>query len=569
MNIMKFSDYQYQRVPLNPIPPEISSIPEKIDSAQSQEEFLELLGQADGFKRKLATMYNICYIRHTINTQDEFYSRENDYYDQNLPAAEQFSTSLSRAVMQSKWLDCAREELGETCLINAQLAQKAFSPEIAADMAEENMLQSEYQKLIASANIEFDGQRVNLSRLTPFKQDVQRDVRRRAWEAESRFMEENGSKLDDIFDRLVKVRTRMAKKLGFDSFTDMAYCRLKRADSGRNETSAFCEQVRREIVPLSTHFIQLQHKRNEIDDPMIWDRSLSFKEGNPRPQGTPEEICDKGRKMYTELSPLTAEFIEFMLSSGLFDVLSRDGKASGGYCTSIPDYNSPFVFANFNGTAGDVEVLTHECGHALNSYISLRKVKYIEQEEPSYDIAEIHSMGMEFMTYPYMGLFFGEQKEKFIYQHLADAIIFLPYGCMVDRFQHIVYDNPDLTPQERHKEWLKLEMAYRPDIDYGDIQYFAHGGWWQRQLHIYIHPFYYIDYCLAQSAAFMLLNIMREDAQKGWDKYLELLKKGAQLTYTRLLEEMGLDSPFKEGALRRIVGPSYMELLRRNAQLAQ
>lgn len=565
---MTFNQYQYERVPLTPIDPEISNIPDRLLKAESKEEFLELLKQADAFKRKLATMYNICYIRHTINTQDEFYSAENDYYDQNMPAAEQFSTRLSQAVMDSRFQELALKELGETYFLNARLAQKAFSPEIAEDMAEENRLQSEYQKLIASARIQFDGQTVNLSRLTPFKESPDREVRQRAWEAESKFMEENGEKLDEIFDKLVKTRTRMAKKLGFNSFTEVAYCRLKRASYGRKETDAFCEQVRREIVPLATHLIKLQHDRNNIEDAMIWDRSLSFKEGNPRPQGTPEEIFEKGRKMYSELSPVTAEFIEFMLSNGLFDVLSRDGKAGGGYCTSIPDFQAPFVFANFNGTAGDVEVLTHECGHALNSYISLRKVKYIEQEEPSYDIAEIHSMGMEFMTYPFMGLFFGDKKDRFIYQHLASAIIFLPYGCMVDRFQHIIYDNPELTPQERHKEWLKLEEAYRPDIDYGNISYFAKGGWWQRQLHIYMHPFYYIDYCLAQSAAFMLYNIMRENYEAGWEKYIALVNKGAELTYTQLLAEMGLDSPFEEGALRRIVGPSYMELLKRNAQLA-
>ena len=565
---MTFNQYQYERVPLTPIDPEISNIPDRLLKAESKEEFMELLKQADAFKRKLATMYNICYIRHTINTQDEFYSAENDYYDQNMPAAEQFFTRLSQAVMDSRFQELALKELGETYFLNARLAQKAFSPEIAEDMAEENRLQSEYQKLIASARIQFDGQTVNLSRLTPFKESPDREVRQRAWEAESKFMEENGEKLDEIFDKLVKTRTRMAKKLGFNSFTEVAYCRLKRASYGRKETDAFCEQVRREIVPLATHLIKLQHDRNNIEDAMIWDRSLSFKEGNPRPQGTPEEIFEKGRKMYSELSPVTAEFIEFMLANGLFDVLSRDGKASGGYCTSIPDFQAPFVFANFNGTAGDVEVLTHECGHALNSYISLRKVKYIEQEEPSYDIAEIHSMGMEFMTYPFMGLFFGDKKDKFIYQHLASAIIFLPYGCMVDRFQHIVYDNPELTPQERHKEWLKLEAAYRPDIDYGNISYFAKGGWWQRQLHIYMHPFYYIDYCLAQSAAFMLYNIMRENYEAGWEKYIALVNKGAELTYTQLLAEMGLDSPFEEGALRRIVGPSYMELLKRNAQLA-
>lgn len=564
---MGFSDYEYERVKLDPLAPEIDAIPRKILEAGTEKEFLELLKEADSFRRRLVSMYNICYIRHTIDTSDEFYNAENDYYDQNLPAADEFSVRLNRAIMDSKWFECAQKELGRVYFLNARLAQKAVAPEIMEDMAEENRLQSEYQRLIASARIEFEGQILNLSRLTPFKQSPDRGLRRRAWEAEGRFLQDNGPKLDEIFDKLVKVRTKMAKKLGFDSFADMACCRLKRNCYSREDISAFCEQVRREIVPLATHLIKLQYDRSGIEDPMIYDRSLSFKEGNPRPQGTPEEIFEKGRKMYTELSPVTAEFIEFMLDNGLFDVISRDGKAGGGYCTGIPEHNAPFVFANFNGTSGDVEVLTHECGHALASYLALRTVKYVDQEEPSYDIAEIHSMGMEFFTYPYMNLFFGDKTDKFTYQHLADAVIFLPYSCMVDRFQQIVYDNPELTPRQRHEQWRKLEEAYRPDIDYGDIDYFAKGGWWQRQLHIYMNPFYYIDYCLAQCAAFMLLNIMRADYEQGWEKYLSIVKKGASLTYNELLEEHEMESPFNDGALRRIVGPIYMSLVKKNSEL--
>lgn len=564
---MGFSDYKYERIKLDPLAPEIDAIPRKILEAETEEEFLKLLKEADSFKRRLASMYNICYIRHTVDTSDEFYNKENDYYDQNLPAADEFSVRLNRAIMDSRWFDCAQKELGKVYFLNARLAQKCVAPEIMEDMAEENRLQSEYQRLIASAQIDFEGQTLNLSRLTPFKQSPDRELRRRAWGAEGRFLQDNGSKLDEIFDKLVKVRTKMAKKLGFDSFTDMAYCRLKRNCYSREDVSNFCEQVRREIVPLATHLIKLQHDRNGIEDPMIYDRSLSFKEGNPRPQGTPEEIFEKGRKMYTELSPVTAEFIEFMLGNGLFDVISRDGKAGGGYCTSIPEHSAPFVFANFNGTSGDVEVLTHECGHALAAYLALRTVKYADQEEPSYDIAEIHSMGMEFFTYPYMSLFFGDKTDKFTYQHLADAVIFLPYGCMVDRFQHIVYDNPELTPEQRHEQWRKLEEAYRPDIDYGDIGYFAKGGWWQRQLHIYMNPFYYIDYCLAQCAAFMLLNTMRAHYEQGWEKYLSIVQKGASLTYNELLKEHDMESPFDDGALRRTVAPLYMSLVKKNFEL--
>ena len=168
------------------------------------------------------------------------------------------------------------------------------------------------------------------------------------------------------------------------------------------------------------------------------DELVHLPQGDPRPIGTPEEILANGRKMYHELSPETAEFIDFMMDNELFDVLGRKNKMAGGYMTFLPKYRAPFVFANFNGTSGDTDVLTHECGHAFQGYLN-RNAEIAERRALTMETAEIHSMSMEFFTERWMELFYGDRASEYRRVHLEEAIYFIPYGCMVDEFQHIVY----------------------------------------------------------------------------------------------------------------------------------
>ena len=549
---MGFNEYQYKRVELCPIDREILALPEKIAAAKSAQEVLRLYKQYEDFRSRLYTMFCLAYIRYTINTRDEFYAAENEYYNMNMPHHEELASAVNAALADSPWRAELEREISPVFFINAGLKAQAFSPDIMEELAQESKLQTQYQKLMAGARIPFDSKELTLPQLTPYKESPDRSVRKAAFEAEGGFLEKHCDELDEIYDRLVKVRTEIAHKLGQDNFVPVGYARRMRNCYSQKDVAAFRAQVVRDIVPVNNELLRRQHERNGISAPTAYDRTLICKTGNAAPKDSPEVIFRKGAQMYRAMGSKTDEFFTFMTENGLFDVLSKDGKANGGYCEMLPDYKAPFVFANFNGTSGDIEVLTHECGHALEGYLSARRYPHFEQTNITMDIAEIHSMSMEFFTYPYMKEFFGEDTDKFIYAHLAEALKFLPYGCMVDHFQELVYTKPGMTPPQRRELWLELEKIYRPDMDWADIPHYRTGGWWQRQLHIFMDPFYYIDYCLAQSVALMFWEAAQKDYGEAWERYMTLMSKSGTLTFNELVRSAGFPLPMEEGALSGI-----------------
>jgi M3 family oligoendopeptidase len=213
----------------------------------------------------------------------------------------------------------------------------------------------------------------------------------------------------------------------------------------------------------------------------------------------------------------------------------------------------PFVYANFNGTKGDVEVFTHEIGHAFQNYSSRHQAP-IDYIWPTMESCEIHSMSLEFLTWPQMDRFFGEEDaERFRKMHLADGLLFLPYGVAVDHFQHEVYSNPGASPAQRHEMWQEMERTYLPWRDWGDLAHPAMGGRWQLQRHIYGVPFYYIDYTLAQTCAMQFLTRAEVDRAGAMEAYVALCKRGGQAPFQQLARSAGLKSPFDEGCLAQVV----------------
>lgn len=556
-----FGEQRYERVVLDPLPEEIIRSVEGVVHAADAASMIACYKAVDAWTNRLMTMYSLGYVRYTIDTADAFYTAEREYYDQHLPAAMELMARMARGIAESPYRAALAAEIGEVAIRNMELQARAISPEILPELQRENALASEYQELTASARIDFDGKTLTLPQLGPYMISTDRAVREAATRAQGQYFADNAERLDAIFDEMVRLRTAMAKKLGFSTYTEMAYCRRTRNSYDAKDVAAFREQVARDVVPYVTELLGLQYARTGIEDPKMWDRAFAFKSGNPAPKDSPEVIFENGKKMYHELSPQTGEFMDFMLEHELFDVLSKENKANGGYCTQLPDFKAPFVFANFNGTQGDIEVLTHECGHAFEAYVAMRKYAYSAQMEYTYDIAEIHSMSMEFFTYPWMELFFKEDTEKFYYSHLFGDIQFWPYGCLVDHFQHAVYDNPDWTPKQRNAEWLRLEKIYRPDIDFADLPYYKDGGMWQRQLHIYMDPFYYIDYCLAQYVAVSFWDSMNRDRAAAWDGYFDMIQKAGTRDYNTLLAEAGIPSPFASGTLKALAGKAYEYLI--------
>ena len=550
---MKFSDMNHQRPDLDNLKEQISVLTDRLAAASDYKSAREAFLEKDKLDRHISTLSNLANIRHTIDTRDTFYDGEMQFWNSAGPQLNEYDQKWTTALLTSPFRADFISEFGDVMFLNAEIELKQFSSEIIGDMTEENNLTNEYEKLLASAQIPFEGKMYTLSQLTPLKNDPDDARRLAAWKAEGNWYKENQEKLDTIYDKLVHLRDKMGHKLGYDGFTELGYSRMMRNCYTKEDVDKFRQAVVKYLVPVADSIYKVQAERLGKEYPMSFaDNALQFRTGNPKPAGSYDDTIAAGRKFYDELSPETSEFFHTMLDMELMDVLSTEGKASGGYCTSLDDYEVPFIFANFNGTQGDVEVITHEAGHAFAAYTNRSRIP-VSTVWPSLEACEVHSMSMEFFAEPWAADFFGADADKFLYSHLAGALTFIPYGTMVDHFQHIVYEKPDLSPSQRHGVWKELLGIYMPwmKLD-GEIPFYSDGEGWQRQHHIYSSPFYYIDYCLAQTVSLQFWARIQENQGEAWKTYMRYTEQGGSAVFTKLLENAGLDSPFEESCLKNV-----------------
>lgn len=548
---MKFNDYKYQRPDIEGYKQTVQELLTSFENADSAEQQIVIMNELIQKEKDVNTMVELCYIRNTIDTTDKFYDEEMAFMDDMMPEVKGVKTSYYKAILNSKFKNELKETFGELLLKKAENQIQTFDDAILDDLKQENKLSTEYRKLIASAEIKFDGKTLNMSQMTPYRESEDQEVRKSANKAYFEFLESQRDDLDRIYDELVKIRTTMAKKLGFESFIELGYKRMERLDYNQEMVKVFRDQVRDHIVPICNELRKRQTKRLKLESLKYYDENFRFLSGNPVPKGEPDWIISKADKMYEELAPETHEFFKFMRERDLLDLVTKKGKAGGGYCTFIPNYESPFIFSNFNGTLGDVTVLTHEVGHAFQVYSSKDAI-VPEYNWPTSEAAEIHSMGMEFITWPWMDEFFLEDGDKFRYVHLEEGLQFIPYGVSVDEFQHFVYANPEATPEGRRRQWREIEKVYLPHLDYDGIDYLETGGFWQKQAHIYEMPFYYIDYTLAQICAFQYLVKSLDNREEAWESYLKLCRAGGKDSFLGLLKLADLTSPFEPDTVEKI-----------------
>lgn len=550
---MKFNDFVYERPDIENYVKRFKELLALIGESETAETEIKAINDLFDLNDEMDTLITLVSIRNSLNTQDEFYEKEQDFFNENVPALQEYEHIFSSKILKSKNRLVLEKEFGSLLFKQAELRRKTFSPEIIPLLQTENKLDTEYSKLIASAKIEFEGGVYNLSKMTPFLQNLDRDIRHRAQLKVSEFFQNNEDTLDRIYDDMVKVRTEIAKKLGYENYIQLGYDRLGRTDYNHEDVANYRKQIYRDVVPLVTELKKRAAKRIGIKDPKSYDLTLSFLSGNPTPKGDRKWQVDIAKNMYEEMSKETAEFFHFMLDQDLLDLDSLPGKAGGGYCTYIPKYRAPFIFANFNGTSHDVDVLTHEAGHAFQVYSS--RDNYPQYRWPTYEAAEIHSMSMEFLAWPWIDGFFKEDADKYKFFHLDSSISFLPYGVTVDEFQHEIYSRPDMTKEERKATWRKIEKKYLPFKDYDDDHFLEKGTYWYRQGHIFGSPFYYIDYTLAQVLAFQYWVKSRENHQEAFKSYLKLCRLGGSKSFVNLIKAVNLDNPFVDGTVRKVIEP--------------
>lgn len=548
----KFQDMKYERPDFDKAIGQSKETLRQLENATDEQAFFDAMTALDSQSRKMATQGTLCQIRHTIDTRDEFYTAEQDIWDEVMPRFQEVQVKAAQIILASPFKEKVSERYGSHLLEKFEVELKTFKPEIMGDLVEENKLVSEYEKLIASAQIEFEGQVRNLSGLIPFMESTDRAMRRKANDAHWNWLAERMEQLDELYDKLVKIRHGIGLKLGHDSFIPVAYARMGRTDWNQQDAKVYRQQIVDSVVPLAQKLYREQSERLGIKDMKNFDYQLEFLTGNPKPQGEEDYLVNHAETMYRELSPETDEFFKVMVSRKLMDLTTKPGKANGGYMTFLPDYKVPFIFSNFNGTSGDVDVLTHEAGHAFQGYLQ-RNVELMSIADYTSEVAEIHSMSMEFFTHPWMEGFFGEDTEKYYYQHVSDALKFLPYGASVDEFQEWVYEHPKASPQQRRAQYRQIERKYLPHLDYNGFDYLENGGRWQKQGHIYFAPFYYLDYTLAQVCALQYFVWSMKDSKAAWQSYLALCKESGRVPFKLLVPRSGMESPFVPGTIAKLI----------------
>ena len=550
---MKFNEMTYTRPDIDALLARCRELAAKAAAAPDGDALVRLYYEQSEAFAEYNTAANLANIHYTCDTRDAYWKAEQDFFDANGPAVTNASVEISRAFLANPHVDALTEKFGTTCVAGMKNAILSMDDRTVELQQQFNALVSRYQQIYGGALVELDGKQLTIPQLGPYKEDLDSAVRRAAYEAEAGYFDAHRTELDELYGQIVQNLNAQARVMGYHDYSELSYVRMNRIGYGPEEIRKFRDQVANDVVPQLQKVMALRAKRTGIARPTFTDLPIMFKDGNPKPIPGYKARMDAARTMYHELSPETAEFIDFMQENELFDVESRPGKMSGGYMTSLPSYKAPFIFANWNDTSGDVDVLTHECGHAFEGYVAERDPAIpADLECPGMESAEIHSMAMEFLTAPWHHLLFGRDTDKYALLHAEDSFVFLAYGCEVDEFQHIMYQNPDLTPDERNAEWLKLEKKYRPWIDFDNLPFYGRGAGWQRQLHIYECPFYYIDYCLSTMAALQFFLLSLTDHKDAWARYLRLVRRAGTASYTELLETAGLKVPFEEGSIKGI-----------------
>ena len=553
---MKFSEYKYERPSFDDINKKIVSLIDEMKKSNDFEEFDKNIVEINKIRNHIESMKTLASLKYSINTHDESISLENKYWDEHGPEYKKIDKLFYEAIVNSNFEKEIEQKYGKHFYKLVEFSLKEFSEDIVEELKIENKLCSEYTKLLASAKILYDGKYNNLSQMNKYMLSDNREERRKSSEQFYNYFESIEDKFDSVFDELVKVRDRIAKKLGYDNFVELGYIRMKRTEYNESDVVKFRDEVREKWIPLVYEFNNQKKKRLGIEELKYYDDDVEYPGWNMEPETDYDETIEAASKMYHELSKETGEFFDFMVENGFMDLETKESKGFGGYCTYIPEIKAPFIFSNFNKTFDDVDTLTHEAGHAFQLYMS-RNIDMPEINFPTLDCCEIHSMSMELLTWPWMKLFFKDNDEKFKRTHMATIVRLIPYCMIVDEFQHIIYKNPELTPLERKSEWRRLEKIYTPWKDYDKNDFLEKGCWWFKQGHIFKNPFYYIDYALAEVCALQIWTNMQNDYEVTLDSYMEICKDAGKRSFIETVEKGNLKSPFEKGCLDNIIEKIY------------
>ena len=523
---------------------------EKIGNAKDGNDILEVLFEVDALSRRITDVLSATMIRHTIDTSDERYEQDHLWFEEHRPLFTKSILDFNDAIYNSPHKEFVEERIGSMFFVKNDIKKKTFCEDNIPLQQREAELMGEYEAIISSCQEEVLGEPQSFGALQALFSHEDREVRKAAFKAFSKFLESNEEKLEQIWDELLKVRDQMGKNLGYDNYIPLAYLDRLRLSYGQKELESFRQQVLDEIVPLCTKLYEFQAKNLGLDEIKVYDEEILFGDGNAKPLGDSKYMFQKTVDMLRDMSPETDEFIGFMLEHELIDYEIRPEKAPRSYATIMPSRKAPFLFYHFDGSPASLKNLPEGIGYAFAGYKASRRQYLEEYYASSSDIMEIHAMSMVHFANKYAEHFFGEDADKYVFSIFHNYITFIPFSVAVDEFQHICYENLDMTPKERTQVWRDLEKKYMPWRKYDeDDEYMQRGGYWYHKPHFFFHPFYYIEYSLATINAMEMYQKYEERPGTAWKEYLELTDLGGSKSYLETLERSALTPAFEEGAV--------------------
>ena len=552
--IPNFSTLKVRRPDLSVLMEQASDRTRRWDSASDAESVVALVEEWQKDRAELEQEASIAYARFSQDTACEKSKADKSFFDDIEPDLKAMHQAIIRRLVNSEHRSVLEKRFGRHVFDGWELELTTFDPIIADDQREISRLCNRYKELMASVRVNFEGREWTLSTIRARTGDASRDTRKGSQVAMQESLLPHVEEFDSLYDRLTKVRHGLASKMDYQSYTPLGYANMGRTDYGPDQVANFRDQVREHLVPLCSKIWTQRGRNLGVDRLAFWDESVRDTQGEPCPKGDRAWMVKQATGMFDSMGPEFGRFFRLLETHELMDLDSREGKQGGGFCMDLAALKVPFIFANFAGTQADVKVFTHECGHAYQNWKASQVQPLLEYRWPTSEAAEIHSMGLEFLTHPYMDLFFGDDAQRFRDGHLEGALLFIPYGCAIDHFQHLVYANPSASGDDRAEMWKECERLYLPHRNYAELPLYEGGRFWQRQRHIYLYPFYYIDYCLAQTVALQLWHGATIDRPGTMERYEELCRLGGSLAFTELLQKVDFRSPFTSGSLETVVG---------------
>lgn len=523
------------------------------ESAELPDQWAQLFHQWNAFAGYVGGEASRINFRFAGNMADTALKERERYFREEVaPVVTEGRHQFMQAFLESRHADAVAEQLGGHMIPVLRNTMEPLDPINTTLRLKEGQVANQYSMMMAVAEVEFNGKAMSLKELGSFMDSPDPELRKQAWLAMRGWVGNNRQTLRQIFAELVEIRHQMGLNLGHPNFVPLGYSGMGRTDYGPAEAATFRESIRTHAVPLRRRLAAEHAARMGAERMRPWDAPYDPELTIP-PGAVPVQTqLESAERMFDRISTHLADHLRRMRAEGLIDLEHRHGKRAGAFCTWFSDEGRPAIFCNSTGNADDVRTLIHEMGHAIQHWES-GSIQNVLLHSPTADACEIHSLGLEFLTLPFIDEFFTpEHARRFRLGRWRKVVGAMCYRAQVDEFQHWVYENPTATPAEREDAWARIGMLYDSDLDYSGLEEHLGTSWYQLP-HIFRSPFYYIDYAIAETAAMQLAIMAEQDHDRAMQTYLHLCRVGGTMGLLDIVSSAGLRSPFDPELMKELM----------------